>query len=116
MAKEFKKTIEFKRKMIFSETSIGIQDKAFNVVLQANVSVFKNQKDEWQGSCESYAIKPDDLADDWYMDCWIGFEGTMAVDYDGTSGYLPDEVLDLIDKNGFNTDDIRPEKSPGWRN
>ena len=107
--KEFKGTIEFKRKMIFSETSMGIQDKAFNVVMQANVSVFKNQKDEWQGSCECYAIKPEDLVDDWYMDCWIGFEGGNAVDYDGTSGYLPDEVLDLIDKNGFNTDDIRRE-------
>ena len=34
----------------------------------------------------------------------------MAVDYDGTSGYIPNEVLDVIDKHGFQTEDIRPSK------
>jgi hypothetical protein len=104
--KEFKKRIDFKRKMIFEETSAGITKKSKPITMRANLEVFKNQKDEWQGSLEMYVIDPPD-GDDWYMDCWIGFEGVNAVDYDGTSGYLPDEVLDLIDKNGFNTNEIR---------
>ena len=104
--KEFKETIHFHRKSIIRENSMGVLDESGKITMEAKLSVFKNKDNEWQGSCEMYRIKPED-GNDWYMDCWIGFEGTMAMDYDGTSGYLPDEVLDLIDKNGFNTNEIR---------
>lgn len=121
MAKEFKATIRFYRKMIFEETSFGITKKSSRpLTMRADIQVFKNKNDEYQGSLQmfrAYDQHPrlfgyieDKNLDDWYMDCWIGFSDTNAVDYDGTSGYLPNEVLDLIDKNGFNTDDIRPEK------
>tara|TARA_R100001224_G_scaffold95454_1_gene65046 strand:+ start:3067 stop:3453 length:387 start_codon:yes stop_codon:yes gene_type:complete len=106
--KEFKGTIDFDRQYIFEENSWGITRKSGVVKMRADIEVFKNLKDQWQGSLEMYVIDPPD-GDDWYMECWIGFQGGNAVDYDGTSGYLPDEVLDLIDKNGFNTDDIRRE-------
>lgn len=109
MATEFKERIKFNRKRIISETSYGLVDQAENVVMEANVSVGKNTHKEWQGSCEAYVIEPENLGA-WHIECWIGFDGIRAIDYDGTSGYLPDEVLDLIDKHGFNTEDIRPDK------
>ena len=112
MATGFKETIKFNRKTIVSENSYGLVDQAKNVVMEANVSVCKNTDNEWQGSCEAYVIEPENIGD-WYMDCWIGFDGIKASDYDGTSGYLPDEVLDLIDKHGFNTEWIRPDDKIG---
>ena len=112
MSEEFKETIHFHRKSIIRENSMGVLDESGKITMEANISVFKNKDNEWQGGCEMYCIKPED-GDNWYMECWIGFEGTMAMDYDGTSGYIPNEVLDVIDKHGFQTEDIRPSKKEG---
>lgn len=118
MAKEFKATIFLDRQIFIEETSVGIRRKTKPTKMRADIHVFKNKDDEWQGSLEMFRndnedrflwLIDDHSLDDFYMDCWIGFEGINAVDYDGTSGYLPNEVLDLIDKNGFNTDDIRAD-------
>jgi len=38
----------------------------------------------------------------------LWFENDVLVDYDGISGYLPKEVLNALESNGFDVEDMRP--------
>ena len=39
----------------------------------------------------------------------LWFDDGVVVDYDGISGYLPTEILDALQAEGFNVDDMRPD-------
>ena len=39
---------------------------------------------------------------------WFNDDGTLY-DYDGIGGYLPAEILDALQAEGFNVDDMRPD-------
>jgi hypothetical protein len=41
----------------------------------------------------------------------LWFKDRVLVDYDGIGGYLPKEVLDALEAEGFNVDDMRPQCS-----
>ena len=40
---------------------------------------------------------------------WFNDDGILY-DYDGIGGYLPREILDALEAEGFNVDDMRPEE------
>ena len=39
---------------------------------------------------------------------WFNDDGILY-DYDGIGGYLPKEILDALEAEGFNVDDMRPD-------
>lgn len=39
---------------------------------------------------------------------WFDDDGVLY-DYDGIGGYLPAEILDALQAEGFNVDDMRPD-------
>ncbi len=40
----------------------------------------------------------------------LWFENEVVVDYDGIGGYLPAEILEALETEGFKVDDMRPEE------
>ena len=47
-----------------------------------------------------------DYGDEYGGGLW--FKDNVLVDYDGIGGYLPAEILDALEANGFNVDEMRP--------
>jgi hypothetical protein len=39
----------------------------------------------------------------------LWFKDDVLVDYDGIGGYLPAEILDVLEGQGFNVDEMRPQ-------
>ncbi len=46
-----------------------------------------------------------DGGEDWYAEGGLWFEGKTLVDYDGVYS-LPEEIVELLENNGFNCDEI----------
>jgi len=50
-----------------------------------------------------------ELGDEYGGTLWFEDDGTLY-DYDGIGGYLPKEILDALEAEGFKVDDMRPEE------
>jgi len=50
----------------------------------------------------------DDYGDEYGGGLW--FKDGVLVDYDGIGGYLPAEILDTLEGQGFNVYEMRPDK------
>jgi len=40
----------------------------------------------------------------------LWFERNVLVDYEGVEGYLPNEILDLLESIGFDVEDMKPRE------
>ena len=49
-----------------------------------------------------------DYGDEYGGGLW--FKDGVLVDYDGIADYLPAEILDTLEGQGFNVDEMRPDK------
>ena len=50
-----------------------------------------------------------ELGDEYGGMLWFNNDGILY-DYDGIAGYLPAEILDVLEAEGFNVDDMRPDQ------
>ena len=50
----------------------------------------------------------EDYGDEYGGGLW--FKDGELVDYDGIADYLPTEILDALEGQGFNVDEMRPDK------
>ena len=107
--------IQFKRKRITEANSFGTTNvlasckEKEDILLEANVKVEYNKQDkEYQGYWECYLVEPKEMAqeNDWFATGNLFFEKKNLVDFDGEFS-IADEILDHLDKKGFNTSDVR---------
>ena len=107
--------IQFKRKRITEANSFGTTNvlaswkEKEDLLLEANVKVEYNKQDkEYQGYWECYLVEPKEMAqeNDWFATGNLFFEKKNLVDFDGEFS-IADEILDHLDKKGYNTSDVR---------
>ena len=64
--------------------------------------------DKVEGVIRTGWFEHNDYGDEYGGGLW--FENEVVVDYDGIGGYLPAEILESLEAEGFNVDDMRPDQ------
>ena len=65
--------------------------------------------DKVEGVIRTGWFEHNDYGDEYGGMLWFNDDGILY-DYDGIGGYLPAEILDALEAEGFNVDDMRPEE------
>ena len=63
--------------------------------------------DKVEGVIHTGWFEHNEYGDEYGGGLW--FDDGVVVDYDGIGDYLPKEILDALEAEGFNVDDMRPD-------